>query len=37
MDYITDKKEKTFFFIFREIQMGSGAKSFLIYEEIANI
>ncbi len=35
----TDKKEKKIFLIFKEIQMGSGAKSymrkgFLIYEEI---
>jgi hypothetical protein len=42
MDYIPDKKEKKIFLIFKEVQMGSGAKSymrkgFLIYEEISNI
>jgi hypothetical protein len=26
MDYITDKKEKKIFLIFKEIKMGSGAK-----------
>jgi hypothetical protein len=35
----TDKKENKIFFVYKEIQMGSGAKSymrkgFLIYEEI---
>jgi hypothetical protein len=38
-DWYTDKKENTIFLIYREIQMGSGAKSyvrkgFLIYEEM---
>jgi hypothetical protein len=38
----TDKKENKIVLIFKEIQMGSGAKSymrkgFLIYEEITNI
>ncbi len=38
----TDKKENKIFLIYREIQMGLGAKSymrkgFLIYEEIAQI
>ncbi len=30
----TDKKEKKIFLIYKNIQMGSVAKSFLIYEEM---
>jgi hypothetical protein len=40
LDYYTDKKENRIFLIYKEIQMGLGAKSFmrkgfLIYEEIS--
>jgi hypothetical protein len=39
LDCVTDKKENKIFLIYKEIQMGSGAKSylrkgFLIYEEM---
>jgi hypothetical protein len=39
MPWYTDKKENKIFLIYKEIQMGSGAKSykrkgFLIYEEM---
>jgi len=30
----TDKKENKIFLIYKVIQMGSGAKGFLIYEEM---
>jgi hypothetical protein len=40
LDYYTNKKENIIFLIYKEIQMGSGAKSFmrkgfLVYEEIS--
>jgi hypothetical protein len=42
MSICTDKKEKKIFLTYKEIQKGSGAKSymrkgFLIYEEIAKM
>jgi hypothetical protein len=37
MYFCTDKKENKIFLIYKEIQMGSGAKSYMYEEGLPNI